>query len=110
MIGYIKGRVTALFKDFCFLETGGIGYRIFISDKTRQQLAPGEEAKLEMIGNRSCYLTKRFDREQDARIHFASAMTMVGKQDGDDASFLGKHGLNRCQISFLDFYTERGII
>ena len=38
MIGYIKGRVTALFKDFCFLETGGIGYRIFISDKTRQQL------------------------------------------------------------------------
>ena len=23
MIGYIKGRVTALFKDFCFLETGG---------------------------------------------------------------------------------------
>ena len=34
MIGYIKGRVTALFKDFCFLETGGIGYRIFISDKT----------------------------------------------------------------------------
>ena len=46
MIGYIKGRVTALFKDFCFLETGGIGYRIFISDKTRRQLAQGEEAKL----------------------------------------------------------------
>ena len=46
MIGYIKGRVTALFKDFCFLETGGIGYRIFISDKTRQQLMTGEEAKL----------------------------------------------------------------
>ena len=46
MIGYIKGRVTALFKDFCFLETGGIGYRIFISDKPRQQLAQGEEAKL----------------------------------------------------------------
>ena len=46
MIGYIKGRVTALFKDFCFLETGGIGYRIFISDKTRQQLMTGDEAKL----------------------------------------------------------------
>ena len=46
MIGYIKGQVTALFKDFCFLEAGGIGYRIFISDKTRQKLSNGEEAKL----------------------------------------------------------------
>lgn len=46
MIGYIRGKVTALFKDSCFLEAGGIGYRIFISDKTRQQLAKGEEAKL----------------------------------------------------------------
>ena len=46
MIGYVRGRVTALFKDSCFLEAGGIGYRIFISDKTRQQLQTGEEAKL----------------------------------------------------------------
>lgn len=46
MIGYIRGKVTALFKDSCFLETGGIGYRIFISDKTRQKLTNGEEAKL----------------------------------------------------------------
>ena len=46
MIGYIRGKVTALFKDACFLEAGGIGYRIFISDKTRQQLVSGEEAKL----------------------------------------------------------------
>lgn len=46
MIGYIRGKVTALFKDACFLEAGGIGYRIFISDKTRQRLSNGEEAKL----------------------------------------------------------------
>lgn len=46
MIGYIRGKVTALFQDSCFLEAGGIGYRIFISDKTRQRLAVGEEAKL----------------------------------------------------------------
>ena len=46
MIGYIRGKVTALFKDACFLEAGGIGYRIFISDKTRQKLTNGEEAKL----------------------------------------------------------------
>lgn len=46
MIGYVRGPVTALFKDACFIEAGGIGYRIFISDKTRQQLQVGEEAKL----------------------------------------------------------------
>lgn len=46
MIGYIRGKVTALFKDACFLEAGGIGYRIFISDKTRQRLSNGQEVKL----------------------------------------------------------------
>ncbi len=46
MIGYVKGTVTALFEESCFLETGGIGYRIFISDKTRQRLQVGESAKL----------------------------------------------------------------
>ncbi|MGN0954075.1 Holliday junction branch migration protein RuvA [Dialister sp.] len=46
MIGYIRGKVTAVFKDSCFLEAGGIGYRIFISDKTRQRLTTGEEARL----------------------------------------------------------------
>lgn len=46
MIGYIRGKMTALFKDACFLEAGGIGYRIFISDKTRQRLSNGQEAKL----------------------------------------------------------------
>lgn len=46
MIGYIHGPVTGLFKDYCFIEAGGVGYRIFISDKTRQRLQTGEEAKL----------------------------------------------------------------
>lgn len=83
-------------------EAGEIWIAKFQSDRDREHTESWEylthelgekcglhmaEAKLEMIGNRSCYLTKRFDREQDARIHFASAMTMVGKRDGDDASF-----------------------
>lgn len=46
MIGYIHGPVTGLFKDYCFIEAGGVGYRIFIPDKTRQRLQTGEEAKL----------------------------------------------------------------
>ena len=34
----------------------------------------------------STYLSKRFDRSRDRRIHFASAMTLLGKQDGDSTS------------------------
>lgn len=36
----------------------------------------------------STFLVKRFDREKDQRIHFASAMTMLGKKDGDTASYV----------------------
>jgi holliday junction DNA helicase RuvA len=46
MIGYIKGKITALMEDSCFIEAGGIGYRVFISDKTRNQLTRGEETRL----------------------------------------------------------------
>lgn len=30
-------------------------------------------------------MTKRFDRQGEGRIHFASAMTLLGRNDGDDA-------------------------
>lgn len=46
------------------------------------------EARLESVGGSEVFLIKRFDREGDKRIHFASAMTMTGKQDGDEAGFL----------------------
>ena len=45
------------------------------------------ESKLEtfsMLG--STFLVKRFDREGDKRIHFASAMTLLGKTDGASAA------------------------
>ena len=32
------------------------------------------------------FLVKRFDRRPDGRLHFASAMTLTGRLDGDDAS------------------------
>lgn len=35
---------------------------------------------------RHTFLTKRFDRVGQGRIHFASAMTLLGRTDGDDAS------------------------
>lgn len=45
------------------------------------------DAKLENFSKYgSTFLTKRFDREGDRRIHFASAMTLLGKTDGVNAA------------------------
>ena len=46
-------------------------------------------AKAKLVKFNSCYhtfLNKRFDRVADKRIHFASAMTLLQRSDGDDAS------------------------
>jgi serine/threonine-protein kinase HipA len=50
----------------------------------------------------STFLTKRFDRKSNKRIHFASAMTLLGRNDGDNynsgcsyldlAQFIVQHG------------------
>ena len=43
------------------------------------------ECKAQKFNNDNyTFLTKRFDREQNARVHFASAMTCLGKLDGSD--------------------------
>jgi serine/threonine-protein kinase HipA len=45
------------------------------------------EAKLEKFSKQgSTFLVKRFDRDGEKRIHFASAMTLLGKSDGASAS------------------------
>ena len=45
------------------------------------------EAKLEHFSKTgSTFLTKRFDRDGEHRIHFASAMTLLGKNDGASAA------------------------
>ena len=45
------------------------------------------EAKLEKFSNLgSTYLIKRFDRVLNRRVHFASAMTLLGKTDGASAA------------------------
>lgn len=36
-------------------------------------------------GSHDTFLTKRFDRKNKKRIHFASAMTLLGQKDGDGA-------------------------
>ena len=43
------------------------------------------EAKLERFSkNGDTFIVKRFDRNENKRIHFASAMTLLGKTDGAD--------------------------
>ncbi|MBQ0060140.1 MAG: type II toxin-antitoxin system HipA family toxin [Lachnospiraceae bacterium] len=45
------------------------------------------ESKLEKFSNLgSTFLVKRFDRDGEKRVHFASAMTLLGKTDGASAS------------------------
>jgi len=53
-----------------------------------------ESKTIKLTGKHHTFLTKRFDRtEKMQRIHFASAMTLLGKKDGDNY----KNG-----ISYLD--------
>lgn len=41
MIGYVRGELTHLFADSCFVDVQGVGYRLHISAATRQKLAVG---------------------------------------------------------------------
>jgi serine/threonine-protein kinase HipA len=63
------------------------------------------ECRLEQFsGHGSTFLTRRFDRKADKRIHFASAMTLLGRTDVDNyatgcsyldlAQFIMRHGAN----------------
>ena len=47
-------------------------------------VSPAKLEKFSKLG--STFLVKRFDRDNGKRIHFASAMTMLGKEDGASAA------------------------
>ena len=46
MIGFLRGTVVQLLTDYCLLDVGGVGYRVFIPSSTRERLKSGEEAML----------------------------------------------------------------
>ena len=46
MIGYVRGIVTHLFKESCYVDVHGVGYRVYVPTTTRQQLIEGQEATL----------------------------------------------------------------
>lgn len=61
------------------------------------------EAHLETFSkNGSTFLSKRFDRVGAKRIHFASAMTLLGKTDGQGSDGAG-------YLDIVDFITSNGV-
>lgn len=46
MIGYVRGQVTYLAVDNCFVDVNGVGYRVYIANTTRGKLAVGKEVQL----------------------------------------------------------------
>ena len=41
MIAYVRGIVSDIFSDCCFIDVQGIGYRLYITEPTRQKLKIG---------------------------------------------------------------------
>lgn len=46
MIGYLEGKITHLMADSCFINVGGVGYRVYIAAATRSRLVVNETAML----------------------------------------------------------------
>lgn len=46
MIGYVKGVVTHIFIDSCFVDVHGVGYRVYIPGSTMEKLTIGREMLL----------------------------------------------------------------
>ena len=45
MIGYLRGNLKFIFNDNCILDVSGVGYRIYIDDRTREALKIGQETE-----------------------------------------------------------------
>ena len=83
------------------LDTGLAEY--LIHDLATDFEIDAPEAKVDRFGTREhTFLTKRFDREGIFRVHFSSAMNLLGKKDEDNSS---------AGVSYLDlaeFIREHG--
>ncbi len=61
-------------------------WEMLVADLARAAGIEMSECRLDCFSKRgSTFMTKRFDRQGEGRIHFASAMTLLGRKDGDDA-------------------------
>ena len=46
MIGYIKGKIEVKTKDYVISDVNGVGYKIFMSDKSINSIEKGNEVKI----------------------------------------------------------------
>jgi len=46
MISYIKGLLEIKAKDYVVVDVGGIGYKIFMSDTSINEIEKGKEVKI----------------------------------------------------------------
>ena len=46
MIGYVNGKITHMFKEYCFVDVHGVGYRVYAPASTLQALSIGQDALL----------------------------------------------------------------
>lgn len=46
MIGYLKGTITHIFENACFIDVNGVGYRAIVSGSTLGNLTIGKETML----------------------------------------------------------------
>lgn len=68
----------------------------------RAKVTTADFDKKRLASKQHTFLSRRFDRDRDHRIHFASAMTLLGRRDGDDApasyldlaELVARHGAN----------------
>ncbi len=67
-------------------ERDSSAWEMLVADLARAAGIEMSECRLDSFSKRgSTFMTKRFDRQGEGRIHFASAMTLLGRKDGDDA-------------------------
>jgi len=61
-------------------------WEFLVAELAREAGIQMSECRRESFSNRGyTFLTKRFDRRGAGRIHFSSAMTLLGRRDGDNA-------------------------
>ena len=46
MIGYLKGDISHVFAEYCFINVNGVGYRVFVPESTRRKLHASQQALL----------------------------------------------------------------
>lgn len=46
MIAYVRGTISHIFTDCCFVDVQGVGYRVFIAESTKRKLSVGAVSSL----------------------------------------------------------------